>query len=78
MLRCRQVESSDPAFWTRLGKLYAAVVFKPKIEPKPEAVARVNEFFKKAAAHAQADPALLKESADHDAPSQHSTTALPL
>ena len=58
--RAAKVKSNDPAFWSRLGKLYASIVFKQDREPKPEDLARVNGFFKKAADHAGDDPATLK------------------
>src|SRR5207248_2563829 len=31
--RATNAESKDPSFWTRLGKLYALLVFKPDTEP---------------------------------------------
>ena len=76
--RAAKVHSDDPAFWTRLGKLYAAIVFKSDSLAKPEQVARVNEIFKKAAEHAGDDPAVLKEIADYYAASQQINQAIPL
>jgi tetratricopeptide (TPR) repeat protein len=76
--RAAKVHSDDPAFWTRLGKLYAAIVFKSDSPAKPEQVARVNEIFKKAAEHAGDDPAVLKEIADYYAVSQQINQAIPL
>ena len=76
--RAGKVESNDPTFWTRLGKLYAAVVFKPDVEPASEDVTRVNALFQKAAEHARDDPAVLKEIADHYASSQQVREAIPL
>lgn len=76
--RAAKVHSDDPAFWTRLGKLYAAIVFKSDSPAKPEQVARVNEIFKKAAEHAGDDPAVLKEIADYYAASQQINQAIPL
>jgi len=76
--RAAKVHTDDPAFWTRLGKLYAAIVFKSDSPAKPEQVARVNEIFKKAAAHAGDDPAVLKEIADYYAASQQINQAIPL
>jgi tetratricopeptide (TPR) repeat protein len=76
--RAAKVRSDDPAFWTRLGKLYAAIVFKPDTTPKPDEVARVNEIFKKAAEHAADDPAVLKDIADYYAASQQIKEAIPL
>ncbi len=68
--RAAGAKSDDPAFWIRLGKLYAAVVFKSEVEPKPEDIKRVNDFFRKAAEKAGDDSAALKEVADYFAASQ--------
>ena len=76
--RAANVKSEDPAFWIRLGKLYATIVFKSETEPKPEEIKRVNGFFNKAIAHAGDDPAALKEIADYYAASQQITEAIPL
>jgi tetratricopeptide (TPR) repeat protein len=76
--RAAKAESKNPTFWTRLGKLYALLVFKPDMEPKPEDVSRVNEFFKKAADNAGDDSAVLKEVADYYASSQQLKEAIPL
>jgi len=73
-----KADSNNPAFWTRLGKLYALLVFKPDTDTKPEDVNRVNTFFKKAADNANDDPAVLKEVADYYASSQQLTEAIPL
>jgi len=75
--RAAKVHTDDPAFWTQLGKLYAAIVFKSDSPAKPEQVARVNEIFKKAAEHAGDDPAVLKEIADYYAASQQINQAIP-
>ena len=76
--RATNSASDDPAFWTRLGKLYGAVVFKPNVEPKVDEVNRVNALFKKAADHAADNPAILKEVADYYASSQQIGEAIPL
>ncbi|MFN2540824.1 MAG: tetratricopeptide repeat protein [Chthoniobacterales bacterium] len=76
--RAGKVRSDDPNFWVRLGKLYAALVFKPDVEPKPADVARVNDFFDKAAEHAGDDAAVLKDVADYYASSQQIKKAIPL
>src|SRR5205085_4684927 len=73
-----KVDSKDAAFWTRLGKLYALLVFKPDAETKPEDITRVNMIFKKAAENAGDDPAVLKEVADYYASSQQLNEAIPL
>jgi tetratricopeptide (TPR) repeat protein len=76
--RARKVRSDDASFWTRLGKLYAAVLFKPDSQPKPDELKRVNEIFKKAVENAKDDPAILKDVADYYASSQQLKEAIPL
>lgn len=76
--RATKVRSDDPAFWTRLGKLYASIVFKSGSAPKPDEIARVNEIFKKAAEHAGDDSTTLKDIADYYASSQQIKEAIPL
>lgn len=76
--RAVKVESTDPAYWTRLGKLYAGIVFKSGGEAKPEEVKRVNAIFKKATDYSRDDPAVLKEIADYYASSQQVADAIPL
>ena len=76
--RAATVKSDDPAFWIRLGKLYAAMVFKSDVEPKPEDTKHVNDFFKNAAEKAGDDPAVLKEVADYFAASRQIQDAIPL
>jgi len=76
--RATKVRSDDASFWTRLGKLYAAVLFKPDSQPKPDELKRVNEIFKKAVENARDDPAILKDVADYYASSQQLKEAIPL
>jgi tetratricopeptide (TPR) repeat protein len=76
--RAAKVKSDDGAFWTRLGKLYAAVTFKPNSVPKAEQIAQINAIFKKAAEHANDDPAILKDIADYYAASQQIREAIPI
>jgi tetratricopeptide (TPR) repeat protein len=76
--RATKVRSEDASFWTRLGKLYAAVLFKPDAQPKPDELKRVNEIFKKAVENAKDDPAILKDVADYYAYSQQLKEAIPL
>jgi tetratricopeptide (TPR) repeat protein len=76
--RAAKVQSSDPVYWTRLGKLYAAIVFKPDVEPSREDADLVKSIFQKAAENAQDDAAILKEIADHYASSQQIAEAIPL
>ncbi|HEV2841545.1 MAG TPA: tetratricopeptide repeat protein [Chthoniobacterales bacterium] len=76
--RAATAKSDDPAFWIRLGKLYAAMVFKSDVEPRPEDTKRVNDFFKNAAEKAGDDSAVLKEVADYFAASRQIQDAIPL
>jgi tetratricopeptide (TPR) repeat protein len=76
--RATKVRSEDASFWTRLGKLYAAVLFKPDSPPKPDELKQVNEIFKKAVEKAKDDPAILKDVADYYAYSQQLKEAIPL
>ena len=76
--RAASVKSEDPAFWVRLGKLYATIVFKTEPEPKPEDIKRVNGFFEKAVAFAGDDSPVLKAVADYYAASQQIQEAIPL
>lgn len=76
--RAASVKSEDPAFWVRLGKLYATIVFKTEPEPRPEEIKRVNGFFEKAVAYAGDDSAVLKAVADYYAASQQIQEAIPL
>jgi tetratricopeptide (TPR) repeat protein len=74
----KKVKTADASFWTQLGKLYAAVLFAPDAQPKPDELTRVNEIFKKAVANAGDDPAILKDVADYYAASQQLKEAIPL
>ena len=76
--RATKVKSDDPSFWTRLGKLYATVIFKPDTTPNPADINRVNTMFKRATEHANDDPGVLKEIADYYASSQQLSEAIPL
>jgi tetratricopeptide (TPR) repeat protein len=76
--RAAGVKSDDPVFWIRLGKLYASMVFKAEIEPTPEEIKRVNDFFRKAVENAGDDSAVLKDVADYFAASQQIQEAIPL
>ena len=65
-------------FWIRLGKLYAAIVFKPERPPKPEDISRVNEIFRKAAEQAGEDAKVLKDVADYYASTHQIKEAIPV
>src|SRR5437667_850178 len=76
--RAAKVRTDDANFWIRLGKLYAVILYKPDSPLKPDELKRVNEIFKKAAEHANDDPAVLKDVADYYASSQQLKEAIPL
>ena len=76
--RAAKVKSDESAFWLKLGKLYATLIFRPDTAPKPDELARVNEIFKKAVEYAKDEPAVLKEVADYYASSQQIKDAIPL
>ncbi len=76
--RALKVQSSDPNFWLRLGKLYVAILFKSDSQPKPDKLKKTNDIFKKAADNASDDPDILKDVADYYAASQQLKEAIPL
>ena len=76
--RATKVPSNDANFWTQLGKLYVAVLFKSDSQLKPDDLARVNEIFKKAVERAKDDPGILKDIADYYASTQQLKEAIPL
>ncbi len=76
--RALKVQSSDPNFWMRLGKLYVAILFKSDSQPKPDELKKTNEIFKKAGENAGDDPGILKDVADYYAASQQLKEAIPL
>lgn len=76
--RAVKVQSSDPNFWIRIGKLYVAILFKSDSQPKPDELKKTNEVFKRAAEHAGDDPDILKEVGDYYAASQQLKEAIPL
>ena len=76
--RAVKVQSSDPNFWVRLGKLYVAILFKSDSQPKPYELKKINEIFKKAAEYAGDDPDILKDVADYYAASQQLKEAIPI
>jgi tetratricopeptide (TPR) repeat protein len=76
--RAAKAKSDNAAFWSRLGKLYASIVFKPDVEPKAEDINRVNEMFKKAAEFAGDDSTIVKEVADYYASTHQIKEAIPL
>lgn len=76
--RALKVQSTDPNFWIRLGKLYVAILFKSDSQPKPEELKKTNEIFKRAAENSGDDPGILKDVADYYAASQQLKEAIPL
>ena len=76
--RAARVESRNPAFWTRLGKLFATLLLASTSDDAPEAVQRVNAIFKRALETAADDPTVLKDVADYFAASQQLQEAIPL
>jgi tetratricopeptide (TPR) repeat protein len=76
--RAAAVKNEQPAFWTRLGKLYASIVFKTDRPPKPDEIARLNDIFKKAVDHAGDDTAVIKDIADYYASTDQIKEAIPL
>src|SRR6266480_2779335 len=76
--RAAEIRNDDPVFWSRLGKLYASIIFKPERSSKPDEIARVNDIFKKAADRAGDNPAVLKDVGDYYASTQQVKDAIPL
>ncbi len=76
--RAATVETNDPSFWTRLGKLYLALIAQPDAAPKPSELEKVNQVFHKALDLAPGDASVLKDAADYFAASQQIKEAIPL
>ncbi|HEY2801302.1 MAG TPA: tetratricopeptide repeat protein [Chthoniobacterales bacterium] len=76
--RAAKVATNDPSFWTRLGKLYLALLAQNKGEPNPEDLKKVNVVFRKALKLAPADASVIKDAADYFAASQQIKEAIPL
>jgi tetratricopeptide (TPR) repeat protein len=76
--RALKVQSPDPNFWIRLGKLYVAILFKSDSQPKTDELKKTNEVFKRAAENSGDDPGILKDVADYYAASQQLKEAIPL
>jgi len=73
-----RIDTNNPAFWTRLGKLYLALIVQPDKNPKPEELQKVNTVFRKALQLAPSDASVLKDAADYFAASQQVQEAIPL
>ena len=76
--RALKVDTNEPNFWIRLGKLYVAILFKSDSQPKPDELKKTNEVFKRAAENSGDDPGILKDVADYYAASQQLKEAIPL
>ena len=76
--RALKVQSRDPNFWIRLGKLYVAILFKSDSQPKADELKKTNEIFKRAAENSADDPGILKDVADYYPASQQLKEAIPL
>ena len=76
--RAAKVQSDNASFWARLGKLYAAAIFKPGHNPTRTEMTRANELFKKAAEYGKDDAAVLKDVAEFYASSQQLQQAIPI
>ncbi|MEO6873151.1 MAG: tetratricopeptide repeat protein [Chthoniobacterales bacterium] len=76
--RAARVDTNDPSFWTRLGKLYLALLAQNTATPKPNELTKVNQVFRKALALAPGDASVMKDAADYFAATQQVKDAIPL
>ncbi len=76
--RAAAVQTNDPSFWTRLGKLYLALIAQPNGSPQAAELEKINQVFHKALQLAPGDASVLKDAADYFAASQQVKEALPL
>ncbi len=76
--RAAKVETNDPSFWTRLGKLYLALLAETDATPKPDDLHKVNLVFQKALKLAPGDASVLRDAADYFAATQQVKEAIPL
>ncbi len=76
--RAAKVDTNDPSFWTRLGKLYLALLAQNTATPKPEELTKVNKVFRKALSLAPGDASVMKDAADYFAATQQVKDAIPL
>lgn len=76
--RAAKLQSANPSFWIKLGRLYSSVFLKPDAQPSPEQTARLNSVYRTAATKGQDDNAILKEAGDYFAATQQIKEALPL
>ncbi len=76
--RAARIETNDPSFWTRLGKLYLALLAQTNTTPKPDDLTKVNAVFRKALKLAPSDASVLRDAADYFAATQQIKDAIPL
>lgn len=76
--RAAAMKSRNPAFWLRLGRLYASHLLTPDANESPDALERVNVIFKRAVETSGNDAAVLRDAADYFAASQQIEEAIPL
>jgi tetratricopeptide (TPR) repeat protein len=76
--RANKIQTDDPVFWTKLGRLYSSIILKPDATPSPEQLTLLNSVFNKAAAHGRDNAGVLKEVGDYFASTQQIREALPL
>ncbi|MBV9010172.1 MAG: tetratricopeptide repeat protein, partial [Verrucomicrobia bacterium] len=75
--RANKIQTDDPIFWTKLGRLYSSVILKPDATPAPDQLAMLNNVFQRAAKYGQDNANVLKEVGDYFAATQQIKEALP-
>jgi tetratricopeptide (TPR) repeat protein len=75
--RANKIQTDDPIFWTKLGRLYSSVILRPDSTPTPEQLALLNAVFNKAATNGNDNAVVLKEVGDYFASTQQIKEALP-
>lgn len=76
--RAAKIETDDATFWLKLGRLFSNLTVRPDAKPNAEQIAQLNEFYHKAAAKAQDNATVLKETADFFGATDQVKEALPL
>ncbi|HEX8678854.1 MAG TPA: tetratricopeptide repeat protein [Chthoniobacterales bacterium] len=76
--RAAKTNSRNPGFWTRLGKLFAALLLAPSLDQATDPLPRVNAIFRRAVETAGDDATVLKDVADYFAATQQLQEAMPL
>ncbi|MFL6540809.1 MAG: tetratricopeptide repeat protein [Chthoniobacterales bacterium] len=75
--RAATMNSRNPAFWIRLGKLYASLVLAPETTDSAEAIERVNTMFDRAVEVAGDDVNVLRDVGDYFVASNQIERAIP-